>query len=287
MRTLYVSDLDGTLLNDNQTVNAETAGILNDLIDRGLPFTIATARSWESTRDLMKGIHLKLPVVLINGVFIYDTGLSKHLRANYLPRERGERIIRAYLEAGLNPLMYTVDRDGQSRIYYRGVFNPSEAHYIVNRLSGGDARFRLVDSYEECLDESIITINAIDVPERLQATNDRFKQDAACICHYGPDIYTPGYHWLEIASYLATKREAVLDLKARYGFDRLVCFGDNLNDLPMFEAADEKYAVRNAHELVKLAADRLIGSNNENGVPRFLQSAFSQSGPYPFNRRSI
>ncbi|WP_274520451.1 HAD family hydrolase [Paenibacillus beijingensis] len=52
----------------------------------------------------------------------------------------------------------------------------------------------------------------------------------------------------------------------------MVCFGDNLNYLPMFEVADEKYAVKNAHEIVLNIADKIIECNNNNGVARYLKS---------------
>lgn len=42
---LYVSDLDGTLLNENQEISDQTAKIINGLIETGLHFTVATARS--------------------------------------------------------------------------------------------------------------------------------------------------------------------------------------------------------------------------------------------------
>jgi hypothetical protein len=62
-------------------------------------------------------------------------------------------------------------------------------------------------------------------------------------------------------------------MKERYGFDRLVAFGDSVNDLSMFRVADEAYAVANAIGEVKAAATAVIGSNEEDAVARFLQEA--------------
>ena len=55
-----------------------------------------------------------------------------------------------------------------------------------------------------------------------------------------------------------------------YGFDEIVAFGDNLNDLPMFEQADIKIAVGNARDEVKAAADIVIGTNDNDGVAQWL-----------------
>lgn len=51
----------------------------------------------------------------------------------------------------------------------------------------------------------------------------------------------------------------------------MVCFGDAINDLPMFQVADEAYAVDNAIEELKQQSDGVIGSNEEDGVARWMQ----------------
>ncbi|MBW5447588.1 HAD hydrolase family protein [Cohnella sp. CFH 77786] len=271
MRTLYVSDLDGTLLNREQSVGEESIRILNDLIGRGLHFTIATARSMESALPLLERLHLKLPGIFINGVFIADLKSGQIIQSHYLPNSLGEEIVESYLQAGLKPVVYTVDHEGRPRVYYRGIHNASEEHYIGDRLLRQDGRFRLINDYSACLTEKLITINAIDLPEKLEDVYLKFANRPECIRHYGPDIYAPGYHWLEISSAQATKSQAVQYLKEAYGYERLVCFGDNLNDLSMFEMADECYAVGNAHDLVKKAATRIIDTHDHDGVARFLR----------------
>ncbi len=278
MNTLYISDLDGTLLGDDQRIGDESVRILNRLIDLGMPFSVATARSYESARELLAGLNLKLPAIFINGVFTIDAKSGRTLESRYMSNELGQEIAALYLEAGLNPVVYTTDREGKSRVYYRGVFNPSEEAYFGGRLKKERDRFRLIDDYSACLTESLVAVNAIETPERLQAVYGALKERAGCVCHYGPDIYAPEYHWLEVSSDQATKRQGALRLKERYGFERLVCFGDNLNDLSMFEASDECYAVANAHDAVKRAATGVIGSNEESGVAKFLAERFREHG---------
>ncbi|MCZ8521099.1 MULTISPECIES: HAD family hydrolase [Paenibacillus] len=274
-RVLYVSDLDGTLLNGRQEVSGESLAVLNRLIGEGMHFTIATARAYESVKRIVAGLNLRVPVILFNGVFIRDMAAGCYLTANYLDPELAREILEAYLEEGLNPLVYTMNAAGEPKVYYRGIYNESEALYIGNRTAGGDRRFTRVEDYRGVLGDSIITVNAIDPPGKLEAVFDRFRTHGACVCHYGPDVYAPDYHWLEISSSRATKREAVLALKDMGGYDELVCFGDNLNDLSMFEAADECYAVANAHPLALEAADGILASNEEHGVASYLRDRWA------------
>ena len=71
-QTLFITDLDGTLLTPEKTVSIHSAEILNRLMDQGMLFSIATARSAASTVDLLRPLRITLPIVLMNGVFLYD-----------------------------------------------------------------------------------------------------------------------------------------------------------------------------------------------------------------------
>ena len=64
--TLYISDLDGTLLTPECKVSDETASALNTMIANGLFFTVATARSASSAAPLLEKLNLRLPVILMN-----------------------------------------------------------------------------------------------------------------------------------------------------------------------------------------------------------------------------
>jgi hydroxymethylpyrimidine pyrophosphatase-like HAD family hydrolase len=68
----------------------------------------------------------------------------------------------------------------------------------------------------------------------------------------------------------ATKANAVLQIKELYGFDKVISFGDGVNDIPMFEISDECYAVANAVPELKEKAAGIIGSNKNDGVAKWL-----------------
>ena len=89
---------------------------------------------------------------------------------------------------------------------------------------------------------------------------------------YQIDIYT-GDEWLEIMPKEASKANAIQQLKAMLQCERVVAFGDGKNDIDMFAIADEGYAVSNAHESLKEIATGIIGSNNEDGVAKWLEKS--------------
>ena len=70
MKTLYVSDLDGTLLRKDETLSSFTIRTINALVEQGMLFSFATARSLVTASRVTKGLSTQIPVILYNGAFI-------------------------------------------------------------------------------------------------------------------------------------------------------------------------------------------------------------------------
>lgn len=72
MNTLYVSDLDGTLLDNTPKTSDYTNLTIDRLNDEGIIFSYATARSYTTAKKVTKGLNIKHPLVVHNGVFIVN-----------------------------------------------------------------------------------------------------------------------------------------------------------------------------------------------------------------------
>ncbi|MCC8022825.1 MAG: HAD family hydrolase, partial [Clostridiales bacterium] len=72
MQTIYVTDLDGTLLNSRTQLSETARKLLRELIDKGMNFTYATARSRNSAKRLLGDLTITLPVIVHNGVFVME-----------------------------------------------------------------------------------------------------------------------------------------------------------------------------------------------------------------------
>ena len=68
MKTLYVSDLDGTLLNSNTALTDTTIETINALVEEGMEFTFATARSITSASLVSRGLHLRTPLIVMGSI---------------------------------------------------------------------------------------------------------------------------------------------------------------------------------------------------------------------------
>lgn len=83
------------------------------------------------------------------------------------------------------------------------------------------------------------------------------------------ELYREEY-WCEIMPKKATKAEAIRKLKEMWGCERIVSFGDAVNDIPMFEISDACYAVDNAVPKLKELATGIVDSNDNDGVAKCL-----------------
>ena len=94
------------------------------------------------------------------------------------------------------------------------------------------------------------------------------------------DTNVNGLWWLEISSAEASKETAVVFLRETYGYTTIIGFGDNLNDLPMFKACDVCVAVENALDEVKSVSDSICGSNDDDGVVKWIANHFCLGKKY-------
>lgn len=266
--TLYVSDLDGTLLTGEERLTEFTIRVLNRLTQRGVKFTYATARSRNSAEVVTQGLTKSLPVIVYNGAFVRrgDTG-ELLVKETLLPSQidSAREIFRRH---GISPLVYTL-LDGVERVRWRpGSETPGVARYLAKRK--GDPRFLPAEEESSLYGGEVFYFTCIGDKEALEPAWEELSRVEGLRVLLQEEIYQPGEFWLEVMAQGATKANASRLLAQRLGCGRMVAFGDGLNDLPLFEAAQERCAVENAVPQLKQAADWVIPGNQENGVAKWL-----------------
>ena len=261
-KTLYVSDLDGTLLTKEQTLSHFTADTINSLVGHGMLFSYATARSFYTAGLITEKLCSNIPVIVYNGTFILESGTKKHLLEHYFDKSEAKLIFATLIKNDVHPIVYSFI-DGKEKFSY--VPHSSTEDFLNTRR--GDGRDRPTN-ISHILDGDVFHFSCIDSPEHLFPAYETLKDIFPCV--YNRDIYS-GEQWLEVHPKNVTKANAALELKTLLGCDRLVCFGDGKNDISMFEVADECYAVENAVKELESIATDVIRSNDENGVAKWLK----------------
>lgn len=267
--TLYVSDLDGTLLTKDERISAYSLNKLNALTERGMLFTFATARSASSARRAVEGLMLCVPAILYNGGLIYDLNTREVLFSALFNEEEKRYLLHVLSQFGIMPFAYGA-HDGRERVaWHMGDESSGMRRYLARRA--GDDRLHAVGSWEELLAGHIFYFKCIGPREQLERAWNDLKLDDRFICIFHQETYASDF-WMEISPRRATKANAVRFLRERLGCDRVVCFGDTSNDSDMFDVCDEKYAVMNADLWLKEKATGVVGYCEEDGVAKWLCS---------------
>ena len=271
-KTLYVSDLDGTLLSPEPAVTEHTATVINSLSARGMNFTFATARSIYSALPITSSLSINVPCMFMNGVSIYDISTKSYIKNEFILPGSSEGILQSFERHGIRCFMYRID-DGDLTCYYSKIETKTMRDFAEERKNQYKKPFVQVGSLADYANCDTVYFTSTGPYDDLYPIKCEIEKMSGIKHAFYLDVYN-GAWYLEIFSANASKANGIKFIRDKYGFDEVVAFGDNLNDLSMFEAADIKIAVGNAKEELKAAADFVIGTNADNGVAEWLASAY-------------
>ena len=276
MKHLFVSDLDGTLLNKNGELSEDTVNILNKAIDEGLQFTISTARTPTTALKIVEPLHLRLPVMLMNGVLIYDIE-KKNYQYKAVMDETVIMVLLGMIKMkGLNCFLYSL-KDDQFNAYYDSADSVSLNYFRNERVMKFDKKFTEVEDLTLVTNKDIIYCMLREPKEKLEALYRELSVVKGVKADFYKDIYSDDYYMLEIYSDRASKKNALDYVRKEGKYDFITSFGDNLNDMSLKEASNAFYAVANAHPDIQNMADGVVDANYEDGVARFLEQWMKES----------
>lgn len=264
MKTLYVSDLDGTLLRSDEKTSNYTNQTINALVEKGMIFSYATARSYVTASKATKGLDAKIPLILYNGAFIMDNCTQDILVSNFFQHEEVEKIKNVLEQYHIHPLVYAFIDQKEKFTYDRRYLTKGMKDFVRSRR---DHRRHPLNDERGLYDGDVFYFTCIDEKEKLQKAYEELKQLFHCILSI--DIYSQE-PWLEILPVAASKSHAIQQLKDYLKCDQVIVFGDGTNDIDMFDIADECYAVENAVDALKEKATAIIGHHNDDAVAKWL-----------------
>lgn len=271
MNTLYVTDLDGTLLNSHDRINPYSIETINALVEEGMLFTYATARSLVSASVVAKGLSTQIPVIAYNGAFIFHPATGEILASEGFSPEERHRAVEIMKRQKPCVLVYSFVEGIERVSWITGRENDGLRRYLS--LRKGDRRLRPLSDEEKLFEGEIFYFTCIGEKQELLPVYEIFSGEGSYNCSLQQELYRPEY-FCEIMPKRATKAGAILKLKELWECERVISFGDAINDLSMFRISDECYAVENAVEELKREATAVIGKNDEDGVARWLKAHY-------------
>ncbi|MCH2108972.1 MAG: Cof-type HAD-IIB family hydrolase [Polyangiaceae bacterium] len=275
--SLYLSDLDGTLLDHKGELSERTRQGLLKLLQEGIAFSVASARSYFSITKLFGDIPFQLPIIEFNGAFLTDYQTGEHLEINSLGRALGEEIFDRVRLAQQRPFVCSFNGE-EDCLHYDELQNPGMVWYENRRRSAGDPRLRQTRDLRSTMQEEVVSLTVMDQGEaKIRSLHDELKlaygDELQLYCY--ENEYSRDTWWLTIHHRNASKHIAMKTLREKFAPDHeLVAFGDNVNDLLMLEHADRAIAVENAVPELLGLADQVVEHHAKDSVIRFIENDF-------------
>lgn len=260
---LLVTDLDGTLLTSDKRITAKSKDAVLKLRDSGGDITIATGRSVESARKYVDEIGIELPVIVYNGVMIYDYKSEKPLWNDCLTENAKQyalKILERFPCAGMEVLR-------RDKIYVINDNSYVREHIDIEKLEN------VVCGIDDVPFEWYKILMALD-PKVIPEVQKFVKEEDFA------DVYfvRTSECYFEMLPKGSCKGNALKQLCRITGHDILntAAVGDYNNDCEMIEYSKIGGAMGTAPESVKDSADIIVSSSDDNGFAEFVRYAMGK-----------
>jgi Cof subfamily protein (haloacid dehalogenase superfamily) len=252
---LFITDLDGTLLNSKQEISMVNKNAIKEFQENGGLFTIATGRMEKAVETFVKELNINIPMILYNGAKVVcplsgETLMEKHLDT---PIE----VIQKVNELAKNEVGVLFYQDKE-------VFTTTKNKYIYEYEEKEKVT---VEINEDVFLKPITKVLLIGECEKLKSLETTIHNWNVPV-----DLIYSEATYLEILPLGSSKGEAVRFLKKHLNHSTMytICIGDNLNDLSMLHEADRGIAVENAHPELKEIADHVTVHHEQHSLANVL-----------------
>ena len=207
----------------------------------------------------------------MNGVIIFDIEKKKYIDVKEIDKESVKEIIKILQQYNKTFFLYGI-KDEHLWVYHKDFTYDFEREYYEERCNKKLKSFKKVENYLDILDDNQI-INFVFFENNKFIAEELFEKimkvkGVTGNCY--KDIYNEGAFFLDVYNEDASKANGIKFLADYVEHSKVITFGDGENDVPMFEIADECYALENASDGLKAIATGIIGNNNDDAVVRFL-----------------
>ncbi len=254
---LIVTDLDGTLLNSEHVVTPFTEHVIREVQARGVLFTVATGKSFPSTPGITRQFDIQIPIICGNGTQVF-TPDGTLLHEHPLLRDDAIEVVRISKARGFTPIVST--ETGLLAEAWNESVQELVDHHEPVPVMVPDLEAALRSEYKPY---KIVLMNRD--PQRV----NQFQLELEHTFAGRAQVLRSGLITVvELLPAGASKGTALAYILDYLGIapHETMCFGDNCNDLDMIRLAGIGVAMGHSPEAVRMGADYVTGSHDEDGV---------------------
>ncbi|MCL2093785.1 MAG: Cof-type HAD-IIB family hydrolase [Treponema sp.] len=266
-------DLDGTILGPGAVLSDRTIRAVKACAERGIQAIIATGRAILSAEPYRLALGLEGPMIYFNGAIVADPGKGTYLSTTLLDLKAAEVCLALSRELGVYNQVFFPGFEGRPEIHFITEKDREEREQYFKRAAIRAELGNLEEALARPGLPGCVKSMFLAEPEICAVIRSRLE------AQLGSSVYIAQTqrNFLEVMDAQVSKGyglKKVMDFHSLVP-EEVLAFGDEENDLPMFQAAGFSLAPLSAKEEVKAAADHLIGSHEEEGAAAFLEEFFS------------
>ncbi|HHX61884.1 MAG TPA: HAD family phosphatase [Epulopiscium sp.] len=258
---MFVSDLDGTLLDDNHKISKENIEAIKKLEEKGIKFVIATGRTKFILEDILEKVDYKMPLIWSNGSAVSDIQ-GKILYTEEISVKVAREVIALSRNYNVDYMIHTLEEiigeSSEGRIQGLQDYNDTVKEEYKIPLKADKFLYDHLEKYN-ILKISLSAENRKQLEEFQNIIKHNIKQVNAVFSH--PTL-------LDINATNSSKGAAVLEIAAQYNIapHEIIAIGDNENDISMLKVCGLPLTLDNARDSVKAFAKHVTRDNNSSGV---------------------
>lgn len=262
---LVASDVDGTLMDNDESISARTKAVVAAVVADGVPFVLATGRPPRWIAPVVDGLGYAPLAVCGNGAVLYDANTDRILSARVLDVETLDWVAALALTVlpGAGLAAERVGKSAHDATTPQFVSSPGYEHAWLN------------PDNTETSSADVLSSPAIKLLIRLpSATSESMRAALAPLVGERADItYSTNNGLIEVSAHGVTKASGLQMVAEQLRLDasHMIAFGDMPNDVPMLTMVGHGVAMKNAHPDALAAADEVTDSNHDDGVARVLE----------------
>ena len=270
MKNIFITDLDHTFLQTDLSISPYTQKIWNAKASENI-MSVATARTYKKTAQFLKGIYINAPMILLDGALV-ATMDKKIIATKFINKEVADAIIDEGAKFGIFPFILALaDKNLNEAFLYSNICNKDQRQVL--------SRYAKEDNLQECRDIRAMDNNFKVVYMGEEKLLRKLLVELRCVFGnelkyiLAPEAYV-GCYFLTLLHKDADKAHGIQSLIEYSGLEmeKLTVFGDNLNDLGMFQLSKISVAVANSHEKLKKHATIISQyTNDEDAVAKYLE----------------
>lgn len=252
MIKMIVTDMDGTLLNDNKNIHEDFDSVFAQLMEKKIKFVVASGRHYSEMHKYFKDYHENIIYIAENGgQIVYK---DKEIYSSPMDMDH----IYNLAKDAMNIEGVDIILSGEKNLY---LYNFRKLP--VEQLRDFYFKYKVIENPYD-LKENVFKISIYNEKGSDFITHktiyDNWKDKL--------NVISSAFVWTDIQNKGTNKGSAVTILKDKFGIqsEEIMAFGDYNNDIEMLQLAHHSYAMENASDEIKQIANFIAKSNNDNGV---------------------